>query len=159
MQKERPCFVRRATMADLPQIQKLSSELIVSDNNFDHHLLKNWSFETDGEKYLTKRIRGRKGVCLVVEANRQIVGYCTGAILPIQKWRPFHRSELENIYIMENYRNAGVGTTLLHSFFYWSKEKGVDRIALYSMIQNKEAHRFYERQGFAAWNLVMEKVL
>jgi ribosomal protein S18 acetylase RimI-like enzyme len=151
--------IRKATLADLPKLQQLSAALIRSDAQYDRDLIEQWSLGVDGKKYLTKRIQGRKGVCLVAEIEGKIVGYATGGLLSIQKWRPVKRSELDNLYIDDACRSRGIGAKLVEAFIKWSKEKKMDRVMLYAEAQNDRGISFYKRNGLNPLHLVLEKTI
>lgn len=140
--------IRKATMKDLSQITEMSAALIRSDGRFDHDVIDSWSYGEHGQAYLKRRIRGRKGVCFVAEADGKLVGYTTGGLASVEKWRPVKRSELDNLFVADGYRNNGVGPKLIVAFREWSQKKGVDRIFLLAVAQNKDALRFYEKNGF-----------
>lgn len=148
--------IRRAVLDDLPEIQKMSVELTESDMRFDRALVNTWPYGKDGIAYLKKRIRGRKGICFLVVDGEGVVGYACGGILPVQKWRPVKRSELDNLYVRESYRGQGVGKQLLQEFIQWSKEQEVERVMLIAVASNDPALAFYTKQGFFTEHVMLE---
>jgi ribosomal protein S18 acetylase RimI-like enzyme len=151
-------LVRKAIVSDLSILQQMSAELIDSDNFFDNnHLLREWSLGEDGKKYLLRRIRGKKGVCFVAEIQGDIVGYLTGGESSTQKWRPFPRAEIDNIYVKQAYRGNKIGSDLMDAFIHWAKLRGIEKVFLYTMADNQKAIRFYEKNQFFKFNLVLEK--
>lgn len=156
MAKKRQVEIRRAKLLDIPVLQKLSSELIISDARFDPLLQSSWSHSEDGKKYLTRRVRGRNGVCFVAVIDTVIVGYVTGGLLRIQKWRPIKRSELDNIYVKNTHRGQGVGSKLLQEFISWSKSKQVDRVMLYAAAGNERGITFYKKHAFLPEQIILE---
>jgi len=151
--------IRKATIRDLPELTEMSAALIRSDAQFDDALTDRWSYDEEGQKYLKKRIRGRKGICFVAEIDGKVVGYATGALLSIENWRPVSRAELDNLYVSGEYRSKGVGASLIGAFIEWSKEKKVDRVVLHAVAQNEQAVSFYQRNSFVPQHLIFETIL
>ena len=152
-------LIRKATLKDLPEIQQLSNDLITSDAQFDQGLKKEWSFSEDGKKYLTSRIKGRKGTCFVAESKGKIVGYLTGGIRRFEKWRPFKRAELDNIFIQAGFRSQGIGKELIGKYLDWCQSKGVERVFLHAVDANQRARKFYKTHGFHEQHIILEKNL
>lgn len=151
--------IRKATLDDFSEIQQMSVELTESDMRFDRALVNTWPFGKEGIAYLKKRIRGRKGICLLAINDGRIVGYACGGLLPVQKWRPVRRSELDNLYVREEYRGKKVGTMLLQEFIHWSREMSVERVMLIAVASNDKALAFYTKHGFFTEHVMMETVL
>lgn len=150
--------IRKAKVADLKTLQQLSAKLINSDNRFNNvQNLRKWSLSEDGEKYLLCRIRGKKGACFVAEREGEIVGYISGGVVKIQKWRPFKKAEVDNIYVKENYRNHKIGSALMDIFINWAKSKGMEKVFLYAMEQNVDAIRFYQNKLYDKFQLILER--
>ncbi len=95
----------------------------------------------------------------MAEIEGEIIGYISGGQLNMQKWRPFKRAEVDNIYVRRNCRNQKIGSYLMDTFVNWAKSKGVEKIILYVMVKNTEAIKFYERKLYKKINLVLEKGL
>ena len=63
--------------------------------------------------------------------------------------------ELENegmkiiaLAVSKEYRRKGIGTELLKTSEQWAKENNIEVILLNSGLQRKDAHIFYESQGY-----------
>lgn len=151
--------IRKATEKDLPALTEMSAALIESDGRFDKTLTDQWAYEEDGQNYLRKRIKGRNCICIVAESNGKIIGYTTGALLTIEKWRPVNRAEMDNLFISDEYRNQGVGSKLIDTFIAWSMKKKVDRVMLHVVAQNDKALEFYKRNHFEPQHIILERIL
>ncbi len=154
-----PLIIRKATADDLSYVQQLCDELIQVSNTFDPHYNLRWSFEPDGIKYLTSRIFDIQCVCFLAIWEERIVGYVTGAVLPIRLWRPIKQIELENLYIQKNYRKKGIGTRLVKELFLWGKEQKAQRVVVTTEAIDKHAIAFYQRNNFSPLHLKLEAVL
>lgn len=138
----------------------MSAELIDSDNQFNNaQMLREWSLGEDGKKYLLRRIRGKKGVCFIAEINGTVAGYLTGGEASLQKWRPFRKAEIDNIFVKQNFRNQKIGSSLMDTFIEWAKSRGIEKVFLHAMADNQEAIRFYEKKLFRKLSLELEKAI
>lgn len=58
------------------------------------------------------------------------------------------RATIENVRVIEDRRNKGIGTQLMNYAISLAKEKGCNIVQLTSNKVRKDAHRFYKRLGF-----------
>lgn len=139
-------IIRKATLSDLKDIQKLNYKLFDFEcKNFDSSLNMNWTFSEIGEKYFRKVI-DNETVWVAVD-NNKIIGYLAGSMKNstcISK----QVAELDNFYIEEKYRRQGIGKMLVNEYKKYCKSKGIDTIDVTANAKNKNARRFYEANGF-----------
>ena len=76
----------------------------------------------------------------VAKDNDNIVGYACGEIV-------FTYGHLISIAVLKNYRNRGIGSTLLKMFIDFLKEKRTLLLYLEVSKENYKAIRFYLRRG------------
>jgi GNAT superfamily N-acetyltransferase len=86
----------------------------------------------------------------VAEAAGAVVGTATLVVVPnlthgAQPW-----AQLENMVVAESARGTGVGATLLRYAVQAAWDAGCYKVQLQSDNARSGAHRFYEREGFAA---------
>lgn len=62
---------------------------------------------------------------------------------------------LEDMVVLEELRNEGVGSGLLEAALKRAKEEDCFRITLLTDSDNEKAHRFYERSGFSKSPMVV----
>lgn len=148
--------VREATLEDLKIILKLNSDLFDSDFIHDDQLNLDWTYK-EGKESFEKRIKDEDKLVLVAEIDGMIIGYLAGGITKTESWRPIKRSELENIFIKENFRDKEVGTKLFEKFLNWSSRKGAKKLFVDTYAKNEKAVSFYEKMGFELKSLVFEK--
>lgn len=55
---------------------------------------------------------------------------------------------LEGIYVVEGYRNQGIGKALLDYSSQFLKEKGCKELGSDALIDNTISHKFHEKMGF-----------
>lgn len=147
--------IRPAKISEINTIQDLSHALFESDGPRDKHLNHNWPYE-DGKKYFKKRIIDPEYICVVADINNEVIGYLSGAVLPVDSWRPVKRTELENMFVAEKFRREGVGKKLIEEFIKWSKGKKADKATVDVYASNKKAIKFYKREGFTPEALNLE---
>lgn len=139
--------VRRGLLSDLARVQELNAALFLSDRPHDDDLDLAWPYASAGESYFRDRING-DGACLVAEAHGTVIGYLAAGLRE-ETWRRVVRSELENMYVDERWRRAGVGRALVQAFREWSREVGARQSFVEAYAGNAGAVAFYESCGFA----------
>lgn len=147
--------VREAQPADLKKIQDLSAKLFEHDKAWISHLKMDWPHK-EGEQYFADGIAGKDAVCLVTEVGGQIVGYLQGGLKNSEDYRDVKMTELENMYVEDEFRKQGVGKLLVKAFIEWSKEQGAQRTLVIASVPNTNAIKFYEAAGFEPYSLELE---
>lgn len=94
----------------------------------------------------------------VFEDNAQVVGFIT-LHFSIQLAFDHNFCEIGYFVVDSNVRSRGVGRQLEEKACQAAKEKGCDRINVFSMAHRANAHRFYERQGYTHIQRFFEKEL
>ena len=149
-------IIRKARIDELGQIQNLTHRLFAYETKSDRLLNTRWPYQ-QGKKVLEIRIRGGKFVCFVAEFDKKIVGYLTGEVKKGEPWKPVRKSELESMFVQDEYRSKGIGRKLTREFLKWSKKKGVKRAVVFAYVANKRAVKFYKRLGFNEDTIFFEK--
>lgn len=151
-------IIRRAKEGELKIIQELNHQLFLHDEKCAGQFLNmNWPFEKTGEDYFRKRIEGEEGICLVAEADREIIGYLAGGIIEAPSYRTVRKmSELENMLVKEKFRGQKIGKKLFDEFVNWSKSQGMERIKVSAASDNSRAIKFYEKAGFMPYTVELE---
>jgi ribosomal protein S18 acetylase RimI-like enzyme len=85
----------------------------------------------------------------VAESGDRTVGFISGEL---REGSPAFRQKtwasVDDVYVERDYRNLGVGRSLLQSVEAWAKEKGAHGISLQVAAANKRGRKFYEELGF-----------
>jgi ribosomal protein S18 acetylase RimI-like enzyme len=101
---------------------------------------------------------------LVAETNNEIVGFISGsvhlsqgvAVIPEGE----HYLEIDNLYILPEYRRQGIGSSLINKCLAQAKEAGVAYALLYSAAKEIDSIvGFYEEHNFQSWNVQMYRKL
>lgn len=109
--------------------QRVSASVDAKDSVFDAVLDSN-----DAAIFLAEQM----GVC---------VGVATVYAIPqIRKAR--YCAEIEEMYVVPEYRGKGVAEHLVDAVVAWARQKGMKEVRLESGARLKRAHAFYEKIGF-----------
>jgi GNAT superfamily N-acetyltransferase len=148
--------IRVSRPEDLAAVQNLNHELFEHDHPYDAYLEMSWPYNKEtGGAYFADRVSGRSGVCFVADSGGKLVGYLAGDVKANEQYRSGRRAELENMFVSEPARRAGVGTALVSRFRDWCREQGADEIYVSAYFDNDEAVEFYRNCGFASWGHVL----
>lgn len=148
--------IREARTHDLKAIQKLSTELAHSDSPYDKDVDLDWADTNDGKKYFKEKIQKIEGICWVAALNDEIIGYATASIKETPSWRLVKVSELENLFVSEQYRSRGIGKLFMDTFMNWSKKMKVNKVSTCVFYPNNNAIEFYKRYGLKQYDINLE---
>lgn len=150
--------IRQATLRDLTTVQDLNFKLFQHNRPFEPALNMDWSRGKSGEEFFTRAIRDGDKCCFVALDGGEIVGYLAGSVKSGEDYEKGTVAELDNIFVLENYRGRGVGGGLFREFKNWAKAKNVDRLFVSAYFDNADAVAFYHKVGFQnyGWDLKME---
>lgn len=157
---KRTCNIRRGVPSDLENILALDRALITYDSTFDPSLDANWSETGEAKTFYLKRLSHREGLVLVADNNECLCGFLVGAEVEAATYRRRMRiAEVECLFIDEAYRGQKIASELLARFSDWSREIGADTVRVTVSARNQGARRFYEKQGFSDYDVVMEHTI
>jgi GNAT superfamily N-acetyltransferase len=146
--------MRRARPADVPAIVAMLA---------DDPLGARRESPADLAPYLAafERIAATPGQLLVVaEAHPgRVVGTLQLSILPGLSRRGASRALIESVRVRSDERGAGLGTRLVRWAVEEARRQGCAVVQLTSDASRADAHRFYERLGFAATHVGFKLML
>ena len=94
------------------------------------------------------RYAGNPGERIIVaEEGGRVVGWTSVAV--VDHFYTALYVEISGLVVDADHRSRGIGSLLLDEVKRWAKEKAVPLIRLRANVLRKEAHRFYEREGFS----------
>lgn len=96
---------------------------------------------------------------LVAEVKAHVVGMCQIVGFRHVQHRGGLCAEVESMHVDPRERGAGIGGQLLEAAVDRAREWGAYRVQLTSNVQRADAHRFYERHGFAPSHVGFKRVL
>lgn len=88
-----------------------------------------------------------------------IVGYLAGSINVQSSYVTKSVAELENTFILEDYRKYGIGTKLVNEFKKYCLENGMDEIKVTASSKNSNAINFYKKNGFDDFEVTFKMTL
>lgn len=149
--------VRPADLSDLDAVVALNHRLFHDDaGQRDPWTNLNWARE-EGSDHFAHHINSNNSVVIVVELCGNIVGYLAGYVRGSSSLRPIRVAELESMFVSRDFRSQGVGAKLVDAFVKWSDEQQAQRISVTAYASNDGAIRFYQRLGFEARHLSLER--
>ena len=74
-------------------------------------------------------------------------------------WREGYLGYIEELIVDERFRRQGIGTQMLEQLVGVAKAQGCRCVELDAAFQRKEAHQFYEKQGFKSRAYIFTKAL
>lgn len=152
--------IKKAILDNLNDIQDLNHKLFLKEyKDYDKTLDRGWPYTKHAKLYFKNRIVKNNGCAFVAFYDKKIVGYLVGGIYKDKSnCRTITTfSTLENMFILKEYRNKGMGKCLFDAFCKWSKSKKVKRLRVIASAENKEAIGFYRKNNFVDFELILEQ--
>jgi len=142
-----PVAIRPAIPADAPILSELLAQLgyPASDSDIPDRL---------------QALAGFPSAAAFVATNRygEVVGLITAQVIP-----SIHDNEpigwLTTLVVLEDAREAGIGSALVRHVEEWAVKKGVKRLSVTSGIQRQSTHEFYEKRDYERTGLRFTKRL
>ncbi len=129
-------MIRKLELKDLEEVFKLLDELY--EHKIDYSLFtKKFKTSLDDDNFY--------GVVSV--ENNKVVGVLISRMINILAKKK-NILFIDDLIVNEKYRNAGIGKLLIQDATTYAISKDCGALELTSMIENVNAHRFYENNGF-----------
>ena len=94
--------------------------------------------------YLDKFFLDKGDWICIAEYENDVV-----AFLSIEVYRDEGFIYLDDLSVAEEYRNKGIGTTLIHAAEKYAEEIGITKIVFHVEKTNEDAYRLYLRLGYS----------
>ncbi|WP_137287272.1 GNAT family N-acetyltransferase [Halorussus salinisoli] len=130
-------------------------ELAADQRELGSHLLADENHTTIREAFTQSAVADE----LVVARDDadELVGFVTFGIESNSYEQDATRGLVQNIYVVPDRRDEGIGSDLLRAAEERLVESGADTLALEMMAANDDARRFYRRHGYAPHRIELEK--
>ena len=102
---------------------------------------------------------GGPSVVLVAEVEGVVVGTCQLIVFRHVQHGGGWCGEIESMHVHPDHRGSGIGGRLVEEAADRARLAGCYRIQLTSNLARSDAHRFYERHGFAGSHLGFKRLL
>jgi len=151
--------IQKATMENLKDIQELNLLLFKKEyKEYDKTLDLDWTFGEKGTKSFKNKISDVDSCAFVAIVDNKIVGYLVGGLTDPESYRILPKiAELDNMLVLEDYRNLGIGKKLYLALIDWCKSKDIKKIKVTASAQNIKAINFYKKNGFIGYDLTLER--
>jgi len=148
--------VKEAEISNLEDILNLNQQLFNYEyENFDKTLNCNWP--PNNLKYFKEAIIKDDSLALVVFIEDKIIGYLIGSIEKAEVYRKIKQiAEIDDMFIIPEYRGKGIGVLLYKRFIKWAKKKGINRVRVVASAQNVKTINFYKKNKLKEYDLILE---
>ncbi|MFC1656137.1 GNAT family N-acetyltransferase [Patescibacteria group bacterium] len=152
---------RTAGLGDIKDLQTLKYDLWkYEDDNFCDITDPNYAKTDKYAEDLKKQIEDPGFAIIVAEYEDEIIGAVYGEVFEATKYKRIKiDSELMSLYVKEEHRNKKIGAKLVDEFTKWAKSKNADQIKVEPYYNNEGSLRFYEREGFEGYVVMLRKKL
>jgi ribosomal protein S18 acetylase RimI-like enzyme len=147
--------IRQARADEVEKLQFLDDEVFIHDVEFDLDLDMTWAKNEKGKVFFTNALNDPNSYCLIAEDTDKAVGYLVASSKEIS-YRKSKCAELQNMGVSPDYRSKGIGSMLVQKCLEWAKSKGYQKMYVSAYFGNKEAIRFYKKNGFSEIDLGLE---
>lgn len=146
--------VELGTVADAETVAALWVALAAEQTQYGSHVLPTANRRPIRERVARQAATDR---LLVARADDEVVGFVTFDVSDGSYATSVRRGVVENLYVVPEYRDQGVGSRLLSRAEDLLADRDVDVLSLEVMARNEDARRFYRRQGFERHRVELEK--
>lgn len=148
--------IDHASRDDLEAVTELWVRLAREQREHDSYVRAEANRETMRETLAAHQVTDG---LLVARAGGRIVGFASVSLERGSLELEATRGLLSNVYVVPAYRGRGVGTALLEAAEAELADRGAEVVILEVMARNEAARRFYDRHGYDAYRVGMERSL
>lgn len=150
--------IKKADITYLKDIQNLNNQLFELEyNNFDTSLKVGWTFEKQGTKYFNNMLNNE--IVYIALYKNIVVGYLAGSINIQGSYVTKSLAEIDNMFILEEYRKYGIGTKLIKKFKQYCKENNIEELKVTASAKNHSAIKFYKKNEFDEFEITLKQKL
>ncbi|MDR2982767.1 MAG: GNAT family N-acetyltransferase [Puniceicoccales bacterium] len=153
---------RFATVEDVPALIALADALVSLDVQFDPTLDPDYNRSEAGREWFLHLFSDTDACVLVIDdADGKPVAMLIGRIDDATPWRKVRGrlGELEMLCVAPGERSRGLGRELVESFTKWAAQQGASRVWVRVSAANAAAIRFYKRELFADYDVILERTV
>jgi len=147
---------------DIEAIYKLNKSFAEYESRLNAKINKDYSFE-EFRKVYEDKLRAELSALFLVETKeatgKKIIGYCLGWIEQTTfVFNREKRGKIAECFILEDYRNKGLGRKLIEHLLSWFKENDIRWITV-EVLEDNESKKFWEKMGFRITSLELQQIL
>ena len=151
--------IRRATVNDIPAIQRLYRELDEHHVRLLPEVFQSVAGHARPAAFIAEKIANEDSDYLLAEAQGELLGFVDLRVTShphYPMFRPHNFALVDNAVVDEAHRGRGIGTVLFEAAKRWARERGLRYMQTEVWHKNAGARTFYERQGFRPRTTRME---
>lgn len=151
--------IRRADKSDVTLLQDLNHKIMVNNIKYDLHFNPNWEQTKYGCSFFEDRCTKPNWHTVIAEADGKPVGYLNGSIDNFgYRYPRFQKvAAIENVGVIPEYQNKGIGKLLMEDFRKWAKKNQAIQIQLTCFSKNTRVLDWYKRLGFEPSDIILQK--
>ena len=131
--------------------EQLNQHMVACSVGFKPHYLS-MTFEKRKRELLKKTAQGEMRIDLAADKQScHKVAYCVSSIDEAKT------GEIESIFVAKDYRDLGIGGTLMQKALAWIDEKAAEKKVVAVGVGNEHVLGFYARYGFCPRKTVLEQ--
>lgn len=142
--------IRKANYKDVKQLNWFLTLLIKDEKQYDDEIDENFVVTNMYENYIEDENR----CILVAEEKQNLVGYLYGYLCEerdcTKEKSTYKIAKLDALYVTTNYRQKGIGNTLIKNFKKWAILKKVDGVEVNVCSKNIKAKNLYQKNDFVS---------
>ncbi len=145
--------IRKAKKGDFKEYLKLKRE---EEKDLSKRVDKRISYPKDNvlKKEFNKSLSSNKSIILVVEKNKELIGYLHGSYFR----NPYNKGGyVEDIFVLKKFRRIGIANKLIRLLIRNLRKKKYDIIQLSANVKNKEAIKLYKKLNFELYHYDFKK--
>jgi ribosomal protein S18 acetylase RimI-like enzyme len=159
MSTEFTSSIRQATKEDLQALCELFGQL----DTFHVELLPSNFRAFIGParpvEILEEKISGSNKAVFVAVSGAKVVGFVDvqkASNPPFPMFKPKDFALIDNLFVSPDHRGSGIARMLFEEAKAWARKQGLSELQLKVYDENKDAVRFYERQGMRRLSATFE---
>lgn len=139
-------LIRPATEQDIDGMVALLQELFSVEADFQFNPEK----QANGLKLLLENYSCH---LLVASSEERVIGMCSGqTVISTAEGGP--ALLVEDVVVAPEYRQCGIGRSLVETLALWAKNRGINRLQLLADKNNQQGLRFYDKTGWETTLLI-----
>ena len=134
----------------------LLTKLVQSERKYDKNIKESFVVTNNYVNLYNKD----NNVLFVARENNLTVGFIYGYIkYKASDFVTKGVAQIDALYVLDNYRNKGIGKKLIDKFYEWCEEDNIKIIEISVFKNNTNAYNLYEKLGYEVTEYKMVKEL
>ena len=134
----------------------LLTKLVQSERKYDKNIKENFVVTNNYVNLYNKD----NNILYISCDNEKPVGFIYGYIKYEQSNFVFDSvAQIDALYVLDNYRNKGIGKKLIDKFYEWCEENNIKIVEISVFKNNTNAYNLYEKLGYEVTEYKMVKEL